>query len=74
MDMVFSIVDQSERGDGTGAQSEIAFHALFGGKGEFSLMQAMFEVVDSHLLIAIEHDQIVPIPLVVAEKEVFTMF
>lgn len=38
MDMVFGIVDQSERGDGTGAQSEVTFHALFGGKGEFSLM------------------------------------
>lgn len=74
MDMVFGIVDQSEWRNGSGAQSEVAVHALLGGKGEFSLMQTMFEVVDSHLLVAIEYDQIVSIPLVVAEKEVFTMF
>ena len=36
-------------------------------------MQTLFEVVDSHILRAVEADQIVAITLVVAEKEIFAM-
>ena len=70
---VVSVVDEAERGDAAGLQAEVLLHALLRGEGELALVKPLFEVVDVHLVHALENDQVVPVALVVAEKQVLAV-
>ena len=74
MYVVFGVVDESERRYGTGHHAQILHQPLLGGKAQFALVQLFFDVVDVHVLVAIEADQIVLVALVVAEEEVLAVF
>lgn len=74
VNVMLRVVDEPERRDGTGFQPQITHHALGRGERQFSLMQPRFEVVDRERAVAVEADQIVPVALVIAEKEVFAVF
>ena len=71
--MVLLVVDKSEWRNRARLQAEITRHTLCRGETQLALMQAVFKVVNSHILVAIEADQIVAIALVVTEKEVFAV-
>ena len=71
--VILLIVDKSKRRHRARLQAEIALHTLWRGETQLSLMQTVLKVVDSHILIAVEADEIVAIALVVAEKEVFAV-
>lgn len=73
MYVVLLVVDQSEGRHRAGQQPQVAFHTLLRGKRELALMQAVFEVVDRHILRAVEADQVVAVALMVAKKEILAM-
>lgn len=73
LDLMVRVVDQPEEGDGAGDRAEIFFHALLRSEGELALMQLVLQAVDVHLLVALEDDQIVPVALVVSEKQVLAV-
>lgn len=67
------VVDESERGDTAREQPEVFFHSGFGGKTQLALMQTVLQIVDVHLMAALEDDEIVLVSLVVSEKQVLAM-
>lgn len=71
--MILRIVDQPERRHRPGQQPQITFHALLRCERQLSLMQPVFEVVNCHVVAAVEADQIVAVTLVVAEKEILAV-
>ena len=71
--VVRRVVYQPECRDRSGAQSEPPFHALFRGERELALVQPLFEVADRQPLFGVEAYQVVPVALVVAEKEVLAV-
>ena len=73
MHMVLGVVDESEGGHGTGLHAEVFHQARFRGEAQLALMQLLFDVVDVHVLVAIEADQIMLVALVVAEEEVLAV-
>ena len=72
--MALLIVDKSEWRHRAGLQAEITLHSLWRCETQLALMQAVFEVVNSHIPIAIEADQVVSVALMVAEKEVLAVY
>ena len=70
--MVF-VVDEAEGGDAAGLQAEVFLHASLRGEGELALVQTLFEVVDVHLVHALDDDEVVLVPLVVPEKQVLAV-
>ena len=82
-DMVLRVVDEPERRDAARFQPQIAHHALRRGETEFArsgfpcclqlLFEAMLQVVDVQIVVAIEADEVMLITLVVAQKDVFAM-
>ena len=72
--VVFRVVDESERRYRTGFHAEVFHQSLLRGEAQFALVQLFLDVVDVHILIAVETDQIVLVALMVAEEEVFAMF
>jgi hypothetical protein len=70
--MVF-VVDKAEGGDAAGLQTEVFLHASLRGESEFALVQSLLEVVDVHLVHALEDDEVVLITLVVPEKQVLAV-
>ena len=81
--MVFGIVDESERRDAARFEPQIAHHALRRGETEFArsgfpcclqlLFEAMLQVVNVQTVVAIEADEIMLIPFVVAQEDVFAV-
>ena len=71
--VILLVVDESKRRDRARLQAQIALHTLWRGEAQLSLMQTVLKVVDSHILVAVEADEVVAIALVVAEKEVFAV-
>ena len=67
------IVDQSKRRNATGFQSQVLVHASLRSKTQLALMQTMLQIVDVHLVHALEQYQIVLVAFVVPEKQVFAM-
>ena len=70
--MVF-VVDEAEGGDAAGFQAEVFLHAGFRCEGELALVQSLLEVVDVHLVHALEDDEVVLVALVVTEKQVLAV-
>ena len=73
MHFVVLVVDEAERGDAAGLQAEVFLHASLRGEGELALVQALLQVVNVHLVHALEDDQIVLVALVVPEKQVLAV-
>ena len=71
--LVVLIVDEAEGGDAAGLQAEVFLHASFRGESEFALVQSLLEVVDVHLVHALEDDEVVLVALVVPEKQVLAV-
>ena len=67
------VIDEAERGDAAGLQAEVFLHAGLRGEGELALVQALLEVVDVHLVHALEDDEVVLVALVVPEKQVLAV-
>ena len=82
-DVMLGIVDESEWRDAARFEPQIAHHALRRGETEFArsgfpcclqlLFEAMLQVVDVQIVVAIEADEVMLITLVVAQEDVFTM-
>ncbi len=72
--VVFRVVDESERRYRTGFHAEVFHQSLLRGEAQFALVQLFLDVVDVHILIAVEADQIVLVALMVAEEEVLAVF
>ena len=71
--LVVFVVDEAEGGDAAGLQAEVFLHAGLRGEGELALVQTLLEVVDVHLVHALEDDEIVLVALVVPEKQVLAV-
>ena len=71
--LVVLVVDEAEGGDAAGLQAEVFLHAGLRGEGELALVQALLEVVDVHLVHALEDDEVVLVALVVPEKQVLAV-
>ena len=73
MHVVFHVVDKSKRRDRTRRNTQILHQSLLRGEAQLALVQLLLDVVDIHVLVAVEADQIVLVALVVAEEEVFAV-
>ena len=73
VNVVLGIVDKSEGADGACLQTKIFVHAPLGGEAHLSLMQYVLKVVNGHIVVALEDDEVVAVALVVAEEEVLAM-
>ena len=73
MHLVVGIVDEAERGDAAGLQAEVFLHSRLRGEGQLALMQALLQVVNVHLVHALEDDQVMLVALVVPEKQVLAV-
>ena len=81
--MVFGIVDESKWRDAARFEPQMAHHALRRGETEFArsgfpcclqlLFEAMLQVVDVQIVVAIEADEVMLITLVVAQEDVFAV-
>ena len=74
MRVILLVIDKSEGRHRAGLQAEIALHSLWRCETQLALMQAVFEVVNSHIAVAVEADKVVSVALMVAEKEVFAVY
>ena len=73
MHLVVRVVDEAEGGDAARLQAEVFLHAGLRGEGELALVQTLLEVVDVHLVHALEDDEVVLVALVVPEKQVLAV-
>ena len=73
MHMMLRVVDQAKGRHAAWFQAEIFVHPGLRGETQLALVQAMFQVVDIHLVHALEQHQIVFVAFVVSEKQVLTM-
>ena len=73
VDVMLGVVDEAEGGDAAGLQAEVFLHAGLRGEGELALVQTLLQVVDVHLVHALEDDEVVLVALVVPEKQVLAM-
>ena len=71
--LVVFVVDEAERGDAAGFQAEVFLHAGLRGEGELALVQTLLQVVDVHLVHALEDNEVVLVALVVTEKQVLAV-
>ena len=82
-DVMFLIVDQTEGRDTTWFQAEVTHHAVRRGETEFarrvetccheSLLEAMFHVVDVHIMVAMEADEVVLVAFMIAEEKILAV-
>lgn len=73
LDMVFHIINQTERCNRAWHDAQVLHQSLLRGETQLPLMQLLLDGVNVHVLIAVEQNQIMLVPLVVSEKEVFAM-
>jgi hypothetical protein len=81
--VVLCVVDKTKRADTTGFESEVFEHTLGASKGEFARgvftcgkegsFEALLQVVDSQVVLAVEADEVVLRTLVVAHEDVLAM-
>lgn len=72
--MVFCVVDEAEWSHRAGFHSEIFHKSSLGCKTEFALVKLFFDVVNVHVLVAVENHKIVSVAFVVSEKQILAMF
>lgn len=82
-DVMLLVIDQSEGRDATWLQAEVLHHALGRGEAEFagrveaggheSLLEAMLHVVDVHVMVAMEADEVVLVAFVIAEEKILAV-
>ena len=73
VDVMLRVVDEAERGDAARFQAEVFLHPCLRGEGQLALVQALLQVVDVHLVHALEDDQVMLVALVVPEKQVLAV-
>ena len=71
--LVVLVVDEAEGGDAAGLQAEVFLHAGLRGEGELALVQTLLQVMDVHLVHALEDDEVVLVALVVPKKQVLAV-
>ena len=81
--MVVCIVDKTERADTAWFQTKVFEHTLGTSEGEFARgvlacgkergLEALLQVVDGQVVVAVKADEVVLRPFVVAHKDVFAM-
>ena len=81
--MVVRIIDKTERADTTGFESEVLEHTFGAGKGEFARgvlacgeersFEAVLQVVDCQVMVAVKADEVVLRTLVIAHEDVLAM-
>ena len=52
------VIDEAEGGDAAGLQAEVFLHSGLRGEGELALVQTLFEVMDVHLVHALEDNEV----------------
>lgn len=77
-DVMLLVIDQSEGRDATWLKTKIFHHSLGRGEAELAgrveaggheaLLEAMFHVVDVHVMVAMEADEVVLIAFVIAKE------
>ena len=82
-DMVLLVVDKTERADAAWFKSKVLEHALGAGKGEFARgvlacskersFEALLQVVDCQVMVAVKADEVMLGTLVVAHEDVLAM-
>jgi len=73
VDVVVYVVDKPKRADGAGTETKVLLHSPLRGQTELALMKKVLQVVDTHMMVALEDNQIVAVALMVAEKKVLAM-
>ena len=73
VDVVLRVVDETERGDAARLQTEVFLHPRLRGEGQVALVKALLQVMDVHLVHALEDDEVVLVALVVPEKQVLAV-
>ena len=81
--MVVCIIDKTERADAAWFESEVLEHAFGAGKGEFARgvlacgkersFEALLQVVDSQVMVAVKADEVMLGTLVVAHEDILAM-
>jgi hypothetical protein len=71
--MVLMIVDDPEYRNGPGRQSQVFFHPFRGGKGNFPLLEFLFQIPDIELPPVVQDHQVMPVTFVVPEKKILAM-
>lgn len=73
VDVMLRVVDEAERGDAARFQAEVFLHPCLRGESQLALVQALLQVVDVHLVHALEDDEVVLVAFVVPEKQVLAV-
>ena len=81
--MVFSVVDQTKWANATGFEAKVFEHTFGAGEGKFARgvlacgkersFEALLQVVDSQVMVAVKADEVVLRTLVVAHEDVLAM-
>ena len=81
--MLFFVINESERANAAGFESQIAHHALGTSKRQFAwcflscrherCFEALFQIVDSQVMIAIKADEVMLRALVVTHEDILAM-
>ena len=82
-DVMLLIIDQSEGRDTTRLEAEVLHHALGRGEAEFAgrveasgheaLLETVLHVVDVHVMVAMEADEVVLVAFVIAEEKILAV-
>ena len=82
-DVMLLVIDQSEGRDATWFEAEVLHHSLGRGEAELAgrvkaggheaLLEAMLHVVDVHVMVAMEADEVVLVAFVIAEEKILAV-
>jgi hypothetical protein len=67
------IIDKTERRHRTRKQPQTTLHSLLRSERELSLPETLLQCVDTQFLMAIEHNKIMPVALVIPEEKILAM-
>jgi hypothetical protein len=70
MNMIFSVVNQSERTDRSGFYAQVFHKTLVGSKGQLSLPETLLKIMYVELAQMLKDHKIMPVALVIPEEDV----
>jgi len=73
MNVMFCVVDQPERRNRTRCNAKVFHHTLVRSKGKFTLPELFFKIMNPHMHGMFQDYQVVPVSLMVSEKQVFAV-
>ena len=68
-----NVIYETERGDGTRQDAETPVHTLRRSERKFPLVKFVLKAVDIQILVALEHHEIMPVALMIPEKQILAM-